>query len=287
MDFQLTPHLDCLIDLALEEDIGPGDVTTQALIPPDLEGQAHIRSKQTLVVAGLPVAARVFHKVDSSLIFEPQVEEGIEVTPGTVLAKLTGPVGSILTGERVALNFLMRLSGIATFTRRMVSQVSGYPVAIMDTRKTTPGWRALEKYAVRLGGAANHRLGLYDGVLIKNNHLAAVGSIAEAVRRARQNTPHTLKIEVEVADLAGLEEALAAGADLIMLDNMDEAAMAQAVAITRGRALLEASGAMTPERLPTVAATGVNFISMGRLTHSAPAVDIHLRLIGPAVRKSP
>jgi nicotinate-nucleotide pyrophosphorylase (carboxylating) len=273
------PLVDRLIDLALEEDVGPGDITTQALIPPELEGEAHIRAQETLVVAGLLVAARVFHKLEPALKFTPQVAEGIEVAPGTVLAKLTGPVAAILTGERVALNFLMRLSGIATFTRKMVAQVAGFPVAIMDTRKTTPGWRILEKYAVRLGGAANHRLGLFDGVLIKNNHLAAVGSIAEAVRRARQNTPHTLKIEVEVTDLAGLKEALAAGADIIMLDNMSDAAMAQAVAAAGGRAVLEASGAMTPERLPRVAATGVNFISMGRLTHSAPAVDIHLRLV--------
>jgi len=275
----LSPHVDRLIDLALEEDIGPGDVTTRALIPPDLQGEAHIRAKETLVVAGLPVAARVFQRLEPALQFAPQVAEGEQVTPGTVLARLTGPVGPILTGERVALNFLMRLSGIATFTRRMVALVAGYPVAVIDTRKTTPGWRVLEKYAVRLGGGANHRMGLYDGVLIKNNHLTAAGSITEAVRRARQNTPHTLKIEVEVSDLTGLEEALAAGADLIMLDNLDEATMAQAVALTRGRAVLEASGNMTPARLPKVAATGINFISMGRLTHSAPAVDIHLRLV--------
>ncbi|MDP3181638.1 MAG: carboxylating nicotinate-nucleotide diphosphorylase [Desulfobaccales bacterium] len=275
----LSPLVDRLIDLALEEDLGPGDVTTQALISPELKGEAHIRAKQTLVVAGLPVAARVFQRLDPEVIFAPQVEEGQEVAPGTVLARLTGPVGSILTGERVALNFLMHLSGIATFTRKMVAVVAGYPVAIVDTRKTTPGWRVLEKYAVRLGGGLNHRLGLYDQVLIKNNHLTAVGSISEAVRRARKLAPHTLKIEVEVNDLAGLEEALAAGADIIMLDNMTEADMARAVQLTKGRALLEASGSMTLERLPQVAATGVNFISMGALTHSAPAVDIHLRLV--------
>jgi len=187
----------------------------------------------------------------------------------------------------VALNFLMRLSGIATFTRKMVAIVAGFPAVLTDTRKPTPGWRALEKYAVRLGGAANHRLGLYDGVLIKNNHLAAVGSIREAVRRARAHAPGNLNVEVEVTDLAGLEEALAAGADIVMLDNLDDAALARAVAAARGRAPLEASGAMTPERLPRVAATGVNFISMGRLTHSAPAVDIHLRLVALAAEKSP
>jgi nicotinate-nucleotide pyrophosphorylase (carboxylating) len=274
-----TPHIDRLIDLALEEDIGTGDVTTQALIPPDMQGEAHIRAKQTLVVAGLPVAERVFHRLEPKLKFAPQVAEGQKVAAGTVLARLTGPVAAILTGERVALNFLMHLSGIATFTHKMVAAVAGYPVAIVDTRKTTPGWRILEKYAVRLGGGHNHRLGLYDQVLIKNNHLAATASITEAIRRAREHAPKTLKVEVEVTDLDGLKEALAAGADIIMLDNMTEADMAQAVKLTGGRALLEASGSMTLERLPKVAATGVNFISMGALTHSPPAVDIHLRLI--------
>jgi nicotinate-nucleotide pyrophosphorylase (carboxylating) len=274
-----SPHLDRLIDLALEEDLGPGDVTTQALIPPELQGEAHIRAKATLVVAGLPVAARVFHKLDADIIFAAQVDDGQEVAKGTVLARLTGPVASILTGERVALNFLQRLSGIATFTRAMVAQVGGSAAALVDTRKTTPGWRALEKYAVRLGGGRNHRLGLYDGVLIKNNHLTAVGSISEAVRLAKARAHDLLKIEVEVTDLEGLEEALNAGADRILLDNMDDATLRQAVEITRGRARLEASGSMTKERLPQVAATGVNFISMGALTHSAPAVDIHLRLM--------
>lgn len=275
-----TSHLlDRLIDLALEEDLGTGDVTTMALIPPALQGEAHVRAKQDLVVAGLPLAARVFCKVDSSLIFEPQMEEGALAAAGTVLARLTGPVAGILTGERTALNFLQRLSGIATFTRQMVSLIAGSAAALVDTRKTTPGWRALEKYAVRLGGARNHRAGLYDGVLIKNNHITAAGSITQAVKQARQQAHHLLKIEVEVTGLAGLEEALAAGADVIMLDNMDEAAMTQAVKISAGRALLEASGEINADRLPKVAATGVNLISMGALTHSAPAADIHLRLI--------
>ena len=277
--FPTSPLIDRLLDLALEEDLGTGDVTTQALIPPELQGEAHIRAQQDLVVAGLPLAARVFYQVDASLVFEPQVEEGREVTAGTVLARLTGPVAAILTGERPALNFLQRLSGVATFTRQMVSLIAGANAALVDTRKTTPGWRALEKYAVRLGGARNHRAGLYDGVLIKNNHLTAAGSITQAVKQAREQAHHLLKIEVEVIDLAGLKEALAAGADAILLDNMDEASMAKAVEITAGRALLEASGSMSAARLPKVAATGVNLISMGALTHSAPAVDIHLRLV--------
>ncbi len=275
----LTPHIDRLIDLALEEDIGVGDVTTQALIPPDLQGEAHIRAKQTLVVAGLPVAARVFQKVAASLIFAAQAEDGQEATAGTVLARLTGPVAAILTGERVALNFLQRLSGIATFTREQAALIAGSPAALLDTRKTTPGWRALEKYAVRLGGGRNHRAGLYDGVLIKNNHLSAAASLTQAVHLARQHAPHTLKVEVEVTDLTQLQEALAAGADIILLDNMDEPTLLKAVEMAKGRALLEASGGMSRDRLAGVAATGVNFISMGALTHSAPAVDIHLRLI--------
>jgi len=274
-----SPHLDRLIDLALEEDIGSGDVTTQAVVDPELQGEAHIRAKANLVVAGLPVAARVFGKLDAKVVFAAAVDDGQEVAPGTVLVRLTGPVASILTGERVALNFLQRLSGIATFTRTMAAQVTGSDAVLVDTRKTTPGWRALEKYAVRMGGGRNHRLGLYDAVLIKNNHLTALGSISEAVRRAKARAHPQLKIEVEVTDLDGLEEALNAGADRILLDNMDDATLRRAVELTGGRALLEASGGMTKERLPKVAATGVNFISMGALTHSAPAVDIHLRLV--------
>ena len=192
-------------------------------------GEAHIRAKATLVVAGLPVAARVFGKLDARVLFRAAVADGQEVAKGTVLARLTGPVATILTGERVALNFLQRLSGIATFTRAMAAQVAGTQPVLVDTRKTTPGWRVLEKYAVRLGGGRNHRLGLYDGVLIKNNHLTAVGSISEAVRQAKARAHHLLKIEVEVTDLQGLEEALNAGADLILLDNMDDATLHQAV----------------------------------------------------------
>jgi nicotinate-nucleotide pyrophosphorylase (carboxylating) len=274
-----SPHLDRLIDLALEEDIGPGDVTTEAIVDPLLQGEAHIRAKAALVVAGLPVAARVFQKLDAKVVFAAAVDDGQEVEKGTVLARLTGPVASILTGERVALNFLQRLSGIATFTHTMAALVAGSNAVLIDTRKTTPGWRALEKYAVHLGGGHNHRLGLYDAVLIKNNHLTAVGSIGEAVRQAKARVHPQLKIEVEVTDLQGLDEALNAGADRILLDNMDDATLRQAVELTGGRAILEASGGITKERLAKVAATGVNFISMGALTHSAPAVDIHLRLI--------
>ncbi|HLD48256.1 MAG TPA: carboxylating nicotinate-nucleotide diphosphorylase, partial [Desulfobaccales bacterium] len=217
--------------------------------------------------------------LDAKVVFAAAVDDGQEVAPGTVLARITGPAALILTGERVALNFLQRLSGIATFTRVMAARVAGSKAVLVDTRKTTPGWRALEKYAVRRGGGRNHRLGLYDAVLIKNNHLTAVGGVGEAVRLAKAGAQPRLKIEVEVTDLEGLEEALNAGADRILLDNMDDATLRRAVEITGGRAWLEASGSITEERLPKVAATGVNFISMGALTHSAPAVDIHLRLI--------
>jgi nicotinate-nucleotide pyrophosphorylase (carboxylating) len=234
----LSPLVDRLIKLALEEDVGPGDVTTQALIAPERTGRAQIRAKERLVVAGLPVAQKVFQKLDPRVQFVALAAEGQEVARGDTLAEIQGPLAAILTGERTALNFLMRLSGIATFTKKMVGAVEGFPAAVVDTRKTLPGWRTLDKYAVRLGGGANHRFGLFDGVLIKNNHLTAVGSISQAVRLAREHSHHLLKIEVEVASLAELEEALAAGAEIIMLDNMDEAAMARAVALTAGRAWL-------------------------------------------------
>ncbi|MFP3868817.1 MAG: carboxylating nicotinate-nucleotide diphosphorylase [Desulfobacteraceae bacterium] len=268
-----------LIDLALEEDLGPGDLTTQATVDPQLQAEAHMRAKEELIVAGLPVDAAVFRRLDPAVSFQGQVQEGAWVSAGTVLATVTGPAGMILMGERVALNFVMRLSGIATHTRRFVVAVQPHPVQLVDTRKTTPGWRVLEKYAVRLGGGTNHRVGLFDGVLIKDNHLAAAGGITAAVRQARQSVPHTLKIEVEVADLAGLEEAIGAGADTVLLDNMDDATLAQAVKQAQGRVLLEASGGITLERLSQVAATGVNLISVGALTHSARSVDISMKLV--------
>ena len=200
------------------------------------------------------------------------------VTAGTLLARLEGRAGIILTGERLALNFLQLLSGVATLTYRLTRLVKDYPVRIVDTRKTTPGLRYLEKYAVRVGGGHNHRLGLYDAALVKDNHIKAAGGIRQAVERVRRAVPHTAKIEVEAEDLAGVAEALAAGADIIMLDNMNAAAMVEAVRLVNGRALLEASGGITADTLPAVAATGVNIISVGALTHSAPALDISLDL---------
>jgi nicotinate-nucleotide pyrophosphorylase (carboxylating) len=272
-----------LIDQALEEDIGPGDITTQTTIDPEVMAEAHIRAKEELVVAGLPVAQAVFAHLDEEVIFAPRVDDGDVVSPHTVLAKVVGPAVLLLLGERVALNFLMRLSGIATRTRAFIQAVQPHPARIVDTRKTTPGWRVLEKYAVQVGGGANHRFGLFDGILIKDNHITAAGGIAPAVRLAKQGAPHTLKVEVEVSDLAGLEEALTAGADIVLLDNMAEATLARAVQAAAGRAILEASGGMSLERVGRVAATGVDYISVGALTHSAPAVDIHMKIVRAAV----
>ncbi|MCL2337965.1 MAG: carboxylating nicotinate-nucleotide diphosphorylase [Firmicutes bacterium] len=270
--------LDRLLERCLEEDIGSGDITTNSVVPPELETTAFIKARQDGVIAGLPVARAVFRKLDPELVFTPQVAEGAQVTAGTVLAKLAGRARTILTGERLALNFLQRLSGVATLTDRLVRLAGDYPVRLVDTRKTTPGLRALEKYAVRVGGGHNHRLGLFDAVLIKDNHIQAAGGITQAIKRARTELPHTVKIEVEVEELAGVSEALEAGADIIMLDNMTPENMARAVALVKGRALTEASGGITAANLAAVAATGVDVISMGALTHSAPALDISLDL---------
>ncbi|HBX22874.1 MAG TPA: carboxylating nicotinate-nucleotide diphosphorylase [Desulfotomaculum sp.] len=270
--------LEQLIDRCLEEDIGPGDITTNSVVPPDLKTTAFIKTKQDGMVAGLPVARAVFLRLDPELIFTPLVAEGAAVTAGTVLARLEGRARTILTGERLALNFLQRLSGVATITSRLVQLVADYPVRVVDTRKTTPGLRVLEKYAVRMGGGHNHRLGLFDAVLIKDNHIQAAGSISQAVKRAKMAVSHTVKIEVEAEDLAGVTEALEAGADIIMLDNMEPETMARAVKLVNGRALLEASGGITAHTLVATAAAGVDVISVGALTHSAPALDISLDL---------
>lgn len=267
-----------LVDRCLAEDIGPGDITTDSVVPPELVTTGFIKAKQEGVVAGLPVAEAVFRRLDPELVFIPQVDEGAAVAAGTVLARLEGRARTILTGERLALNFLQRLSGVATVTSRLVRLVEGYPVRLVDTRKTTPGLRVLEKYAVRVGGGHNHRLGLFDAVLIKDNHIRAAGGIRQAVERARRAVPHTVRVEVETEDLAGVAEALEAGADIIMLDNMDLETMARAVRLVDGRALLEASGGITADTLPLAAAAGVDVISVGALTHSAPALDISLDL---------
>ncbi len=274
--------LDRLIDRALSEDIGTGDITTNCLIPVDQRSQAYIIAKAEGIVAGLEVAGRVFARLDPTVAFTARVADGTPVARGTVLAVMAGPTRAILTGERVALNFLQRLSGIATAAGKAVeaARAANPRAIVVDTRKTTPGLRALEKYAVLCGGARNHRFGLYDAVLIKDNHIAAVGGIGRAVKAARAAVSPFVKIEVEVQTLAQIDEALAAGAEVIMLDNMDLDGMRSAVARIAGRAVVEASGGITLERLGEVAGTGVDLISMGSLTHSAKALDISLE-IGP------
>ena len=267
---------------ALEEDGAWQDVTTAATVPPDQQGRATVLIKEDGVLAGLPVMAATFAAVSSALVFTPARTDGDRVQRGEVVAELTGPLADILRGERVALNFLQRLSGTATATARAVEAVAGTRARIIDTRKTTPGLRALEKYAVRVGGGHNHRYNLADGVLLKDNHLAALRArglgIADALRLARQSAPHTLRPEIEVATLDQLDEALSAGAEAILLDNMDNATMREAVRRTAGRALLEASGGVRLETVRAIAETGVDLISMGALTHSAPALDISLNI---------
>jgi nicotinate-nucleotide pyrophosphorylase (carboxylating) len=270
-----------LIDLALAEDVGTGDVTTQATVPDDRAATGQFLVKQDGVLSGMAVVAAVYERVDPRVVVTPLVADGTEVRRGEVVATVEGPARALLTGERVALNFLQRLSGVATVTARYAREVEGTRARIIDTRKTTPGMRTLQKQAIRDGGGHNHRMGLADGVLIKDNHLAAIGGpdrVTRAIQTARAFAPHTLKIEVEVTTLDELDEALAAGADVVLLDNMDVATMAEAVRRTAGRALLEASGGITLDTLRAIAETGLDLISAGALTHSAPALDISLEL---------
>jgi len=266
-----------LIELALAEDLDGGDLTSLATIPADLAAKAHVLVKDQGVLAGMDVAAAVCRLVDSALEWQPVLGDGSAVEYGTIVAYLSGPARSVLMAERTVLNFLQRLSGIASKTALYVAKIADTQAKLVDTRKTTPGWRALEKAAVRAGGGANHRFNLGDGVLIKDNHLALGGhDIVGAIQRARAVAPHTTKIEVEVEDLAGVQAALEAGADIIMLDNMSIEAMREAVQLIAGRALVEASGGITLERIRAVAETGVNVISCGAITHSATALDISL-----------
>ena len=270
--------LDHLIELAFEEDIGIGDITTEATVPPAQEGIGTLLAKSDGIVAGLPVAERVFEKLDTALSFRVLVNDGDAVQAGTRIAEVQGNAKNILIGERTALNFLQRLSGVATLTAQFVAAVADYDTRIVDTRKTAAGWRAVQKYAVRVGGGHNHRFGLYDGVLIKDNHIVAAGGIGNAVQRARQVVPHTAKIEVEVETVEQIDEALKAGADILLLDNMPPGIMERVVQEIGDRAVTEASGGITLERIKTVAATGVNLISVGALTHSAMPMDISLTL---------
>jgi len=269
--------LDDFLLAALREDTGTGDVTTNCCVPEDAMSTGTFKAKEFGIVCGLGVAARLFQLLDESVILTPIVSEGDFVDKGGVIAGITGPSRSILTGERTALNIMQHMSGVATRTAEAAKVVSGTKAKIVDTRKTMPGLRVLDKYAVRCGGGANHRLNLSDGVLIKDNHIMASGGIANAVAYARNGCPFTLKIEVETETLEQVEEALAAGADIIMLDNMPLETMAEAVKLIAGRALTEASGNMGERDLKAVADTGVDFISIGALTHSVKALDISLK----------
>ena len=274
------PLLDDLLRRALAEDLGGGDVTTEACVPADALATADGVARKAMVACGIPVAARVFAMVDGSLRFESKVSEGASVQPGTVLWRVGGCARSILMAERVALNFTQRMCGIATATRRHVDAVpQGCVTRITDTRKTTPGLRLLERYAVRRGGGHNHRNDLGSAVLIKDNHIVAAGGVGKAIEAARARAPHTSRIECEVDSLEQLEEALAAKADIVLLDNMETATVEEAVRRTRGRALLEASGGITLERIAALARAGVDAISVGALTHSTPAADIGLDFI--------
>lgn len=270
-----------LIDLAFEEDIGSGDVTTENLVAPESMGSGQIVAKEPLVLAGLAVARLVFERLDPRITWQPHRTDGDVVATGTAVLTVSGKLRALLTGERVALNFLQRLSGIATQVRAYLAEIPDGGARLVDTRKTTPGWRVLEKYAVRIGGAGNHRMGLYDGVLIKDNHIAACGGVAAAVERIRGRVSHLMKIEIEAATLEQVQEALAAGAEVIMLDNMDIDRIEAAVALINGKALIEVSGNVTAGRLARLAQTGVDFISVGALTHAARSVDLSMR-IGPA-----
>ena len=269
-----------LIDACLAEDIGGGDITTLAVVEPGARAAARMVLREAGVVAGLGVAGLVFERLSRDVVFRALVPDGERCAAGQTVAEVSGPAWAVLGGERLALNFVQRLAGVATATARLVDKVAGTKARIVDTRKTTPGLRVLEKYAVRCGGGYNHRFGLYDGVLIKDNHLALAGGIARAVRAARERAPHTVRVEVEVEDLHGVAAALEAGADIILLDNMDVATMARAVAMVNGRALTEASGGISGETVAAVAATGVDFISVGALTHSVRSLDIGLDFNG-------
>lgn len=269
--------LDDLIRRALEEDIGHGDITTMSTVSEDKQIEGSYIAKEDGIICGLPLLTRLFELLDPSVKLDILAREGDAVIKGEIIARISGPARSILTGERVSLNFLQRLSGIATRTHSAVQEITGTRAVIADTRKTTPGLRILEKYAVRTGGGSNHRFNLADGILIKDNHIKAAGGISQAISKARKMATHMLKIEVEVESFAQIEEALQSRADIIMLDNMSIEDMTRAVDMIAGKALVEASGNMGDKDLRTVALTGVDIISVGALTHTVRALDISLR----------
>ena len=279
----ITPEVEALIDRALEEDLAGNDVTTRALVPDELTGRAVVMGREPGILAGVDVAAAVFRRVDPGLRAEPLWRDGSSMEAEAFVLEVSGAVASILTAERTAVNFLQRLSGIATETGRYVREVEGYPARVLDTRKTTPGLRALEKYAVAVGGGTNHRRNLGDGVLVKDNHVEALGrrglGFGEIVRLARANAPHSLRVEIEVETPEQAREALEAGADILLLDNMPLEEMRLVVEMCRGRALTEASGGVGLHNVKEIAATGVDMISVGALTHSSRALDFSLEVV--------
>ena len=270
--------VDKIIKNALEEDMPYGDITTGILIDSMKNSRAEFIVKEDGVIAGLDVAARVFELLDSKILFTKLIKDGSSVQKGAIIAEIAGNTGALLKGERTALNILQRLSGIATKTREFCSRVEGTNARIADTRKTTPGMRMLEKYAVRMGGGSNHRYSLSDGILIKDNHIKAAGSIKEAIERVKKNIPHTVKIEVETGTIEQVKEALESGADIIMLDNMSPDIMKKAVEIIGKKALVEASGNISLQNVYDVALTGVDIISVGSLTHSVKSLDISMKI---------
>ena len=273
------PFLERIIRLALEEDLGLGDLTTNAVVDPELTGKASLFAREELMLAGLPLFMKVFFEMSPKIRFEKYYEDGDLVPAGAKICNITGLLSPILKAERTALNFLQRMSGIATLTRQYTEKIKPFKVKILDTRKTAPCLRWFDKYSVRVGGGYNHRFGLFDGILIKDNHIAAAGSITRAVESVRENAPHTLKVEVEVEDLDGAEEAFKAGADIILLDNMPPDKIKKAVFLLKGKIMIEASGGITLDTIADVAKTGVDFISVGALTHSARAADFSLEII--------
>jgi nicotinate-nucleotide pyrophosphorylase [carboxylating] (EC 2.4.2.19) len=272
-------ELEYIIEHAFREDIGDGDITTNNLIPENSVAKASMTAKADGVIAGLPIAEKVFKKLDPNLIWKPLVKDGDTIEKGQVIVEMQGSFRALLTGERLALNLMQRMSGIASETAKYVAEVKHTNVQILDTRKTVPGLRTLDKYSVKIGGGTNHRIGLYDLVMIKDNHIKVAGGIAPAVEQIRKSIPNHIKVEVETTNIKEVQEALSAGADIIMLDNMSNEAMTEAVQLVNGKAKTEASGNMNLERLKGVAETGVDFISIGALTHSVKALDISQNII--------
>jgi nicotinate-nucleotide pyrophosphorylase (carboxylating) len=275
----ITPQIRELIKAALQEDLGSGDLTTTTIVPYSASAQGTIQAKSSMVLAGLEIAKTVFETLDPEVVFQEQAKDGESLPAGAPIAEVSGNARALLEGERLALNFLQRLSGIATLTAEYVKQIQGTKAQILDTRKTTPGWRFLEKYAVRVGGGKNHRYSLGHGILIKDNHIALAGGIGEAVTRARQSCPLLIGIEVETQTVDQVQEALEAQVDVIMLDNMSLEEMGKTVALIGGKALVEASGGVGLEEVEAIAKTGVDLISVGKLTHSAPAADISMKVV--------